>query len=150
MSCSRGLHLRWLRQDIFGLSVLLFLPKLAYVWKLDWHTVILLFTDFRPFCYCCPSFFSVPPINSRNSNPGSRRAGSSGPSPPRFVPCIFIARRLSPLSSLADSRRIAPTHARRSQQVIIFSFFAKKNSKSHHGGIRTPGPTLLAVLEGNH
>ena len=32
-------------------------------------------------------------INSRNSDPGSHTAGSSPPSPLRFVPCLFIARR---------------------------------------------------------
>ena len=51
--------------------------------------------------------------------------------------------------SLVDSRLIAPTRARRSQQLvllILFFNFAKKKSKYHHGGIPTPGPTLLSIV----
>ena len=78
-------------------------------------------------------------------------AGSSPPLPTtvRFVLCTFIARRLhSALSSLVDSRRTAPTHDWRSQQLVL-SNFAKK-SKSDHGGIRTPGPTLAAFERSLH
>ena len=58
---------------------------------------------------------SLPP--SRNSDPRSHTQKALA-SPPhlRFVPCIFIAsEKTSPLSPPVDSRRIAPTHARRAQ-----------------------------------
>ena len=50
------------------------------------------------------------------------KAGSPPRSPlRRFLPCIFIARRLQPFLSLVDSHHIAPTHAsRRSQQLSPF------------------------------
>ena len=55
-------------------------------------------------------------------------AGSTPPSPLRFVPCIFYREKISALSSLVDSRRIVPTHAinRRSQQFILLYIFANK------------------------
>ena len=60
------------------------------------------------------------------------------------MPCIFYREKNSALSSLVDSRRIVPTHARHSQQLILFFIFANNNvKKSHHGGTRTPGPTLV-------
>ena len=72
-------------------------------------------------------------------------AGSSPPSPLRTVRALHSYRaKISALSSLVDSRPIVPTHAtvyRRSQQSILL--FQQINSKSHHGGIRTPGPTIL-------
>ena len=43
----------------------------------------------------------------------------------------------SPSSSLVDSRRIVPTHARRSQHSILF-LFLQICSTYHHGGIQTP------------
>ena len=90
--------------------------------------------------------FSLPP--SRNSDPGSH--SRLPPYPLGFVPCIFYCEKISALSSLVDARRIVITHARRFQQLILFSFL-RKNSKSRHGGIRTHGPTLLIVaFEGYH
>ena len=90
-----------------------------------------------------------PSSRSHNSEePLGHIAGSSPSFPLRFVPCSFIARRLhSALSSLVDSRRIAPppTLYRRSQQFILFSsfFFVNEFKISPHGGIGTHGPTLF-------
>ena len=71
-------------------------------------------------------------------------AGSSSPSSPlRQAPCVSIARRLQPFV-LASPTRVElglPTLG-----VLSFSFlFLQLNSESHHGGIRTHGPTLLMV-----
>ena len=74
-------------------------------------------------------------------------AGSS-PLPTTVRALHFYREKISALSSLVDSRRIVLAHARRSQQLTLFTFF-KINSKSHHGGIRTHGPTLV-VFEGYH
>ena len=76
--------------------------------------------------------FSLPPISSRNSDPGSR---SRLFFPPTHYSCSFRAlhfyrEKISALSSLVDSRRIVLTHAinRRSQQLLIlfFLFFFRK------------------------
>ena len=75
-------------------------------------------------------------------------AGSSPPLPTTVRALHFYREKISALSSLVDSRRIVLTHARRSQQLILF-FFSQINSKSRHGGIRTHGPTLVA-FEGYH
>ena len=54
--------------------------------------------------------------------------GSSPPSPPRFVRYILIARRL-PLFLPSSTRvELCLTHAKRSQQLILFTFF-KNNFK---------------------
>ena len=90
--------------------------------------------------------FSLPPINSRNSDPGSHSRLFSLPTTVRAL--HFYREKISALFSLVDSRRIVLTHARRSQQLILFLFF-QINSKSRHGGIRTHGPTLVA-FEGYH
>ena len=64
-------------------------------------------------------------------------AGSSPSFPRRFVPCIYIAYNISDLSSLVGSRRTVPTHARRSQHLILFLKSLPINSESHHGGIHS-------------
>ena len=65
--------------------------------------------------------FSLPP--SRDSDPGSRRSRLFSPLSARLVPFISIAREKSfSLSSLVDSRLFVLTHARRSQQLILFIF----------------------------
>ena len=100
-----------------------------------------------------PFFFSLPP--SRNSDPGTHsRLFSPLPTTVRALHCY--REKISALSSLVNLRRTVLTHAinRRSQQLLVlFLFFSKINSKSHHGGIRTHGPTLLIVyiaFEGYH
>ena len=65
-------------------------------------------------------------------------AGSPPPYPLRFVPCTFIARRLQPFLPSSTPSNCAYPCYRQSQQLIPFFVFADKNSKSHHGGIRTP------------
>ena len=61
----------------------------------------------------------------------------------------FYREKISALSSLVDSRRVVLTHARRTQQLILFLLFLHIYSKSRHGGIRTHGSTLVA-FEGYH
>ena len=75
-------------------------------------------------------------------------AFSSPPLPTAVCALYFYREKTSTLPSLVDSRRSVLTHARRSQQLILFSFL-QINSKSRHGEIRTPGPTLVA-FEGYH
>ena len=97
-----------------------------------------------PIYYIRPSF-SLPPINGRTSDPGPHSTLFS--LLPTTVRALYFYReKTSDLSSLVDSRRIGPTHARHSQQLI---FFFQWNSWSHHDSIRTPGSTLIA-FEGKH
>ena len=94
--------------------------------------------------------FSLPSIGRRDSDPGSHGRLSS-PLPTMVRALHFYREKISALPALVDSRRIVPTHARRSKQLAVF--FVKIYSKSHHGGIRSPGPTLTTVVaceEGNH
>ena len=72
----------------------------------------------------------------------------------------IVKRKKSLGSSFVFPRRLAsifvPTHAaRRSQQLILFSFLFftflnKLSSKSHYGENRTQGPTTLGAFEGDH
>ena len=55
-------------------------------------------------------------------------AGSSAPLPTTLRALHFYREKISALSSLVDSRRIVLTHARRSQQLILF-FFCKNTFK---------------------
>ena len=72
-------------------------------------------------------------------------AGSSPPLPTTVRALHFFREKISALSSLVDSRRIVLTHARLSQQLILFLFFAKKfkisprrdsNSRTNTSSIR--------------
>ena len=85
-------------------------------------------------------FFSIPP--SRNSDPGSHRRLFFPPLHYGSCLVIFVARIFQLFLPSSTPRRIVLTHARRSQQLMLL-FFLQINSKSHHGGIRTHGPTLL-------
>ena len=80
--------------------------------------------------------------------------GSFPSSPLRFVPCIFIARRLkrpffshrlawnfAPLPALGALSAVDPLLFLFSSFFFVF-FFLRICSKSYHGGIGTPGPTL--------
>ena len=90
--------------------------------------------------------FSLPPC--RNSDPGSHSRLFSPPT--HYGSCLAFFSREDFSSSLVDSCRIVLTHARRSQQFILFLFlfFLQINSKYRHG---THGPTLLIVaFEGHH
>ena len=94
-------------------------------------------------------FYSLSP--SRNSDPGSHSRLFFPPT--HYGSCLaffFIARRFQLF--LPSSTRVEwcfLTHARRSQQLLIFFLFLPINSKSHHRGIRTHGSTLVA-FEGYH
>ena len=119
------------------------LPERDTIWYSKHHQAAMyLLFFFYPISYRRPSF--LPP--SRNSD-RSHIAGSSPPSPLRCAPCIFIARRLQPFLPSSTRVEIAPTCARRSQQLILS--ILQISSKSHHGGIRTPVPTV-AAFDGNH
>ena len=94
---------------------------------------------FHPICYLHPSCyppllvvtqirghilitgssspFLLSPAPSRNSDPGSHSRLFS-PLPTTMRAFHFSREKTSALSSLVDSRRITPTHARRSQQLI--------------------------------
>ena len=64
--------------------------------------------------YICRSFLS----------PRSHIAGSSPPSPLRYVPCIFIARRLQPFrSSTRVGLRLLPTLGALGSFSFFFFFF---------------------------
>ena len=115
------------RQPIIGLSLLL-LGVLFY---------FLFFIFFDPIYYLRPS-----------TQIRGHIAGSFPPLSTTDRALHFYREKISALSSLVDSRRIVLTHARRSQQLILF-LFLQINSKSRHGGIRTHGPTLVA-FEGYH
>ena len=68
-------------------------------------------------------FFSLP--RSRNSDAGSY-SRLFPPSPDTVRALHFSRGKISALSSLVDSRQIVPSHARRSQQLILFLFLANK------------------------
>ena len=61
------------------------------------------------------------------------RGHIAGPSPrlPTTVRALhFYREKISAIFSIVGSRRIVLTHARRSQQLILFLFFSQINSKS--------------------
>ena len=71
-----------------------------------------------------PSFFSPPPVGSRNSDPGSLAVVGSPASSPTLVPCLNLYHEsTSARSLLVDWRRTAPTHATRSQKTIPIVLF---------------------------
>ena len=94
---------------------------------------------FHPIYYLRPSFahFFLVLTHLRG-----HIAGSSCPLRATVLALHFYHEKSPAFSSLVVSRRIVPTHARRSQQLILF-LFLQINSKSHHGGIRTHGPTVF-------
>ena len=97
-------------------------------------------------------FFSLPPVVVATQIRG-HIAGSSPPSPLRFMPCIFVARRLQPflpLSTRVELRVPSLLIGVLSSCYVVgrsFSIFGKK-TKSYLAEIRTPRPTLTA-FEGN-
>ena len=66
--------------------------------------------------------FSLPPINSRNSDPGSHRR-LFFPLPTKVCTLHFYRGKTSALSSSVDSRRVTPTNARSTPQLILFQFW---------------------------
>ena len=72
-----------------------------------------------------PLFFFLPP--SRNSDPRSHSRLFS-PLPTTVRALHFIAKKISAVSSLVDSRRSVLTHARRSQHLTVdLSFYFSNN-----------------------
>ena len=80
---------------------------------------------FIPFIIFALLFY-LPATNSRNSDPGSHSRLFSPPT--HYGSClVFFFSREDFSSSLIDSRRIVLTHARRSQQFILFFYFIFAN-----------------------
>ena len=72
----------------------------------------------HPYAFIISALLFSPPY-SRNSDPGLH--SRLFPPPPHYGSCLaFYREEISALSSLVDSRRIALTHARRSQQLVLF------------------------------
>ena len=90
------------------------------------------FPFFFPSHLLSSPFYSLPP--SRNSDPGSHNRLFSPPT--HYGSCLaFLSREDFCSFFLVDSRRIVLTHARRSQQLILFCFvFANKFKISHMPG----------------
>ena len=100
-------------------------------------------TFFLQSYYIRPSFFSES-LNSRDSDPGVTWQVLLPPSPPRFVPCFFIARKIQLF--FPSSTRVElwlPTLGALSSFVVDLFLFLQIYSKCHHGGIRTHGPILV-------
>ena len=124
-------------------------PEPAYTeFRLVFFLLLHFFFSFPSHLLSSPFFFSLPP--RRKSDPGSHsKAGSSPPLPTTVralrsyrekVSAAFFPRRLS-------SNCAYPRYALSAVHPSFFVFGI--NSKSHHGGIRTHGPTLVA-FEGYH
>ena len=90
-----------------------------------YYTWGIYFLIFFSIPYCCITYyqvssallFSLPP--SRNSDPESHSRLFS-PLPTMVRALHFHREKIPALCSLVDSRRIVPTHATRSQQLILF------------------------------
>ena len=95
---------------------------------------------FSPSNLLSSPFFSLPP--SRNSDPGSHNR-LFPPLPATVRALHFYRENISVSSSLVDSRRIVLYSRYTLSAVDPSHIFLEINSKSHHGGIRTPGPTLF-------
>ena len=104
--------------------------------------------------------FSLPPSRGRITHRSWITYSRLFSPLPTAVRALHFYREISALirlSSLGDSRRIGPTHARRSQQfscVTVDPFLFLQIVSKSVGGIRTPGPTLISLLvssfEGDH
>ena len=73
-------------------------------------------------CNIFALLFSFPPIDKSIAQIRGHTTGSSPPSLTTARALHFYRERISILSSVVNSRRIAPTHARRSQHLIVFYF----------------------------
>ena len=88
-----------------------------------------------------PFFFSLPA--SRNSDPGSHSRPFSPP--PHYGSCLaFLSREH--FSSFFPRRPASncayPRWALSAVDPFFYIYILQVNSKAHHGGIGTPGPTL--------
>ena len=79
------------------------------------------FFFFHPIYYLRPSILSLLVVTQIRGH----IAGSSPPLPTTVLALHFYPEKISALSSLVDPRRIVLTHARRSQQLILFFHFCK-------------------------
>ena len=81
--------------------------------------MIFFFLLLHPMYYLRPSILSLLVVTQIRGH----IAGSFPPLPTTVRALHFYREKISALSSLVDSRRIVLTHARRSQQLILLSFF---------------------------
>ena len=140
------------------------IPREVQVSSLKHMNVVLVLVLVHPIYYLRHSFLS-PSYSGGNSDLGSRSR--------LFFPLpttvhalhLYRDKTCSALASLADWRRFLclPVIGALSSRFLLFFFlqinwfllfFLHINSQSHHGGIRTLGPTLSIALrvafEGNH
>ena len=68
-----------------------------------------LFLHYFPSQLLSSPFLSCPPIRIGVTQVRGHKVGSSPPSPLRYVPCIFIARRLQPFPRRRESKHATPT-----------------------------------------
>ena len=103
---------------------------------------------FHPICYLRSSF-SLPPMNSRDSDPGSHSRLFS-PLPTTVRASHFYRHKTSALSPFDGARRIEPTQVRRSRQLILF-YFRKQISPRWDLNSRT-NTTVVSIVafDGNH
>ena len=97
-------------------------------------------------CFSCPVYFLRPSFlpPSRNSDPGSHNR-LFPPLPATLRAWSFYCDKMLAISSLVDSRWIAPFPRYTLWPVDPYNFFLEINSKGHHGAIRTP---VLTLFEG--
>ena len=110
--------------------------------------IVRFFLFFFPYpIHYLRSPFSLPPIDSRNSDPGSHGRFFSLLTAVRAL--YFYREKIWALSSLVDSRRIVPTHARGAlSSWPFFPFFLQIKSRFHHGRIRTLLIVSIVAFEG--
>ena len=96
-----------------------------------------------PIYYLRSSFFSLSLLVVTQIR--GHIAGSSPPIPTAVRALRFYRERISALFSLVDSRRTVLTHA--IGALSSWSFFFACKFKSHHGGIRAHGPTLVLPID---
>ena len=91
--------------------------------NIDTNIFFIFFIFFHPIYYLRPFVLSLLAATQIRDH----IAGSSPPLLTTVRALHFYREEISALSSLVDSRRIVLTHARRSQQLILFYFiFANK------------------------
>ena len=98
-------------------------PAMPYTWYLFLFIFIFFPSHLLSSPFYCPSLLVATQIRGHI-------AGSSPPLPTTVRALHFFREKISALSSLVDSRRIVLTHARLSQQLILFfSFFLQNKLK---------------------
>ena len=97
------------------------------------YFLLFFFFSFNPLIYLRPSFLS-PSYSVVVTQIRGHIAGSFPPFPTTVRALPFYREKISALSCLVDSRRTVLTHARRSQQLILFLFLQQKSKSSPTAG----------------